>query len=115
MLCDRYIDSTRAYQGGAGGLADAEIMALHQLGAGLMPDRTLYLKLPLHLGAERALARDQGRLDRFGSRGSEYHVRLGVAFDNMTMAEPDRITGVDASGSAEKVTGRLLAALADLL
>ncbi len=115
VLCDRYIDSTRAYQGGAGGLPDAEIMELHRLGAGLMPDRTLYLKLPLKLGADRAFERDQGREDRFGSRGPEYHARLGVAFDKMMMAEPNRITGVDAAGAPEEVTARLLAALSDLI
>lgn len=115
VLCDRYLDSTRAYQGGAGGLPDADILALHKLGAGLMPERTFYLKLPLQLGAERALERDQGHEDRFGARGLEYHARLGAAFDDMMIAEPQRITGIDASGTPEDVTARLLEALADLL
>jgi dTMP kinase len=114
VLCDRYIDSTRAYQGGAGGLLDADIMELHRQGAGLMPDRTLYLKLAPRVGADRAFARDQGREDRFGARGPDYHARLGAAFDTMMRAEPDRIIGIDASGSPAEVTERLLAAVSDL-
>lgn len=116
VVCDRFIDSTRAYQGGAGGVSDADIMMLHGFGSGgLLPDRTLYLKLPLNLGAERAFERDQGRADRFGARGPDYHARLGVAFDQLMMAEPHRIIGIDASGAPEVVTARLLAALDDLL
>ena len=66
VLCDRFIDSTRAYQGGAGGLSDSDIMALHGVGsAGLMPDRTLVLTLDLDQAAGRAEARDGGKADRF--------------------------------------------------
>ena len=62
VLCDRYIDSTRAYQAGASGLADEDIMAAHRIGSqGLMPDRTLLLSLPLDIAAERAAARDAAR------------------------------------------------------
>ncbi len=115
VLCDRYIDSTRAYQGGAGGLADEEIMALHKLGAGLMPDCTLLLALPPEAAQSRADVRDNGKPDRFGAQGADYHARVAAAFNGFAAAEPERICTIDAAGPADAVTARLLAALSDLL
>ena len=116
VICDRFIDSTRAYQGGAGGVSDAEIMALHEVGSeGLLPDRTLLLALDPHEAASRAFDRDKGRGDRFGERGAEYHARLTMAFEKFAAAEPHRFYRIDASGVAKVVTDRLLAALDDLL
>ena len=116
VLCDRYIDSTRAYQGGAGGMNDADIMTLHRLGAALMPDRTLYLKLDVTVGNYRAMVRDgEFFADRFASQSSGYHAKLNLAFDHLASAEPQRIIGVDASGTPDEVTARLLNALDDLL
>jgi dTMP kinase len=116
VLCDRFIDSTRAYQGGAGGVSDDEIMALHGFGSGgLLPDRTLLMWLPPKEAASRAYDRDQGRGDRFGEKGAAYHARLTAAFENMALAEPDRFKIIDADGAAEAVTERLLAAIDDLL
>ena len=116
VLCDRFIDSTRAYQGGAGGLSDDDIMMLHGFGReGLMPDRTFYLQLMIEEGAARAKHRDEGRGDRFADRGEHYHARLVLAFDVISHREPKRVRPIDASGAAEKVTARLLAGLTDLL
>ena len=116
VICDRFIDSTRAYQGGAGGLNDVDILALHAIGSdGLMPDRTLLLSLPAEQAARRASARADGNDDRFGSRDDAYHARLGTAFTTFATADPDRFRTIDASGDADAVTSRLLAALSDLL
>ncbi len=116
VLCDRYIDSTRAYQGGAGGLSDADIMRLHDFGSeGLMPDRTLYLKLLIDEGMARAHSRDDGRGDRFAERGATYHAQLICAFDRFASAEPQRFAAIDAAGAPDQITARLLAALQDLL
>ncbi len=115
VLCDRYIDSTRAYQGGAGGIADAEIMALHRLGAGLMPDRTLLLSMPIFEASARVISRDGEKADRFAAKEARYFDVVAAAFDRFTVAEPQRLRAVDASGTPEKVTDRLLAALSDLL
>jgi dTMP kinase len=115
VICDRFIDSTRAYQGGAGGLADDEIMALHAVGSrGLMPDRTLLLVLPTDEAAIRAAERDGGRPDRFGARDADYHARLAKAFEALAVKEADRIRVVAADGSAEDVTQALMAQLSDL-
>lgn len=116
VLCDRFIDSTRAYQGGAGGISDAEIMTLHGFGSGgLLPDRTLLLALAQGEAATRASARDGATSDRFGEKSSDYHARLGAAFEAFAAAEPGRFRRIDADGAADAVTERLLAALVDLL
>ncbi|MGD9811348.1 MAG: dTMP kinase [Sphingobium sp.] len=116
VLCDRYIDSTRAYQAGASGLSDDDVMAAHRVGsAGLMPHRTLLLTLPLEEAAARATARDAGRADRFGARGKDFHERVNAAFLRYADEEPDRFRRVDASGSPQEVEARIMAALADWL
>lgn len=116
VLSDRFIDSNRAYQGGASGLADTDILALHKLGSeGLLPDRTLVLQLPEKDAETRAAARDAGAPDRFGARDSTFHRKVAAAFERYAVAEPNRIRLIDASGNADTVTERLLDALADLL
>jgi dTMP kinase len=116
VICDRFIDSTRAYQGGAGGVSDDDILALHRVGSeGLMPDRTLLMWLPPEEAASRAFDRDEGRGDRFGDKGPEYHARLMVAFEDFAVADKKRIRIVNVVGVADEVTDSLLAALGDLL
>ena len=115
VICDRYIDSTRAYQG-AQGIEDAAILALHGFGSrGLLPDRTLVLDLPDGAGHARSLERDGGAADRFGARGPAFHAAVAAQFRRIAAAEPDRVRLVDASGSVDDVTASLMGALADLL
>ncbi len=114
VLSDRFLDSSLAYQGGAGGVGEAAIRQLHAIGSGgLLPDRTLLLSLPD--GADRARLRDGGAADRIGGRGEAYHSDVPSAFDRLAGAEPDRFRTIDSSGLPETVTDRLLAALEDLL
>ncbi len=114
VLSDRFLDSSLAYQGGAGGVGEAAIRQLHAIGSGgLLPDRTLLLSLPD--GADRARLRDGGAADRIGGRGEAYHSDVTSAFDRLAGAEPDRFRTIDSSGLPETVTDRLLAALEDLL
>lgn len=116
VLCDRFLDSSLAYQGGAAGLGTDAVRRLHDFGSrGFMPDRTLILDLPSQAAAERACARDRGGADRIGARHGAYHAQVATAFRGLAEAEPDRIRMVDASGSPEEVTARLVAALSDLL
>ena len=116
VICDRFIDSTRAYQGGAGEIYDDEIMALHRLGSGgLMPDRTLLIRLPLELASRRAQERDLGRADRFGARGPAYHGRLTRLFDDIAADDPQRVRVIDATGTVDEVLRRSLVALDDFL
>ena len=116
VLCDRFIDSTRAYQGGAGGVSDDKILQLHGFGSdGLLPDRTLLLALAQNEAATRASLRDGANGDRFGAKSADYHARLGASFEVFAQADPHRFRRIDAEGIVEDVTARLLDALADLL
>jgi dTMP kinase len=116
VICDRFVDSTRAYQGGAGGLSDEDILALHRVGSGgLMPDRTLLLNLPFAEAGKRVEARASGNADRFGARDDAYHAKLLAAFQQMATDEHARFRTIDASGDADAVTQRLFDALGDLL
>lgn len=115
VLCDRFVDSSLAYQGGADGLGEASIRTLHAIGSGgLLPDRTLLLTLPGKEAASRSEARDAGAPDRFGMRDPAYHDRVAAAFRALAEAEPARFRVIDAQGEAAAVTARLLAAIEDL-
>jgi dTMP kinase len=115
VLCDRFVDSSRAYQGGAGGLGDHDIMALHALGSeAFLPDRTLVLTLSPETATKRAALRDAGKADRMGSKSTDYYQRVARSFEDFARAEPDRIKLISAEGSATQVTARLLDAIEDM-
>lgn len=115
VVCDRFVDSTRAYQGGAGGLNDDDILALHRIGSdGLMPDRTLLLQLDPEDAALRAFGRDGGAKDRFAVQPLEYHLRVASRFLDMAAAEPERFRLVSATGDPSEITDRLVAEIEDL-
>ncbi len=115
VICDRFIDSTRAYQGGAGGVSDDEIMALHGFGSeGLLPDRTLLFALPPTDGIARATLRDGAGADRFAARGLDFARVLDAAFARIAADDPARYRVIDASGSVETVTAASMTALNDL-
>lgn len=114
VLSDRFVDSSLAYQGGAGGLGLEAVRAINAFGiSGWFPDRTLVLALAQ--GGARARARDTNGSDRIGGRPDNYHQKVDLAFRQIAAEEPERVRIVDASGSPEEVTRRLLDALADLL
>jgi dTMP kinase len=116
VICDRFIDSTRAYQGGAGGVSDNDILALHKVGSGgLMPDRTLLMRLSTSEAATRAQLRDNGKTDRFGLRDAEYHQKLSDRFADIAKRSTDRFRIIDAIGSTDEVARRMAAAVEDLL
>lgn len=114
VLSDRFIDSSLAYQGGAGGLGMEDVRAINAFGmAEWFPDRTLVLMLAE--GGERARARDGDSPDRIGGRPGEYHDAVASAFRQIAEQEPERVRIVDASGTPDQVTARLIAELEDLL
>jgi dTMP kinase len=114
VLSDRFIDSSLAYQGGAGGLGIEAVRAINTFGIDdCVPDRTLILALAE--GGARARARDNEESDRIGGRPEGYHQKVDLAFRLIAAEEPGRVRIVDASGSPDQVTQRLLDELADLL
>jgi len=107
VICDRYIDSTRAYQGRAGGV-DAELIeALERTIVGdTMPSLTLVMDLDADEGLDRAEIREQisaENEDRFEAKGVSFHRELRAAFLAIAQREPDRCVVVDAAGEKEQV------------
>ena len=116
VLCDRFLDSSLAYQGGAGGIGMSDVIQLHRIGSlGLLPDRTLLLDMPVDAASSRQNARDDGKPDRMGRKSGGYHDDVAAAFRSLAVQNPDRYRAIDADGTPAEVTERLLAALADLL
>jgi dTMP kinase len=114
VISDRFVDSSLAYQGGAGGLGIEAVRAINAFAIGdCFPDRTLVLVA--EQGGERARVRDNGADDRIGGRPAEYHRKVDAAFRLLAAEEPGRVRLVDASGDVDDVTRRLLDAIADLL
>ena len=116
VICDRFVDSSRAYQGGGGGLTDADVIELHRIGSqGLLPDLTLLVDVSPAVAAARLAKRDSGAADRIGGRGAAYHAAVAAAFVRFAEAEPERFARIDGDESAEAVHAAVLAALARLL
>lgn len=114
VLSDRFVDSSLAYQGGAGELGLEAVRAINAFGiGGWFPDRTLVLALAQ--GGARARARDNEGSDRIGGRPENYHQKVDLAFRQIAAEEPERVRIIDASGSPEEVTSRLVDAIRDLL
>lgn len=106
VLCDRFTDSTRAYQGAAGGLDPGLLHSLERVVVGsLAPDLTLILDLDPELGFKRAAERaGEGAVpDRFEAEALGFHRRLRQAFAEIAAAEPGRCALIDASRDADEV------------
>jgi dTMP kinase len=110
ILCDRYTDSTLAYQGYGRGLDRDAIATLARLATGgLEPHLTFWLDLPVAVCRERAAER--GRQDRMEAAGDRFFERLHQGFRDLAVAHPERIVRIDALGDAETVAQRVRAAL----
>ncbi len=116
VVCDRFADSTRAYQGAGGGAPAALIAALEDqvLGA-TRPDLTLILDLPVEIGLARAAARDSSAETRFEAKGPAFHQRLREGFLAIAQAEPDRCVVLDGAGSIDAVAAAVWRAVAERL
>ncbi len=111
VLCDRYTDSTLAYQGYGRGI---DLDLLRQLNEfanrGVKPDLTLLLDCPVELGLSRTAQRQsnagsaRSREDRFEREKVEFHEKVRAGFLAMARAEPERFRIIDASGSVEQVS-----------
>ncbi len=98
VICDRYVDSSRAYQGAAGALGDEQITALHAIGSGgMLPDLTILLTAAEKDAGERLKARDGDANDAIGGRSASYHQSVNRAFLNFAKNEPERFAVIDGS------------------
>ncbi len=107
VVCDRFADSSRAYQGAGGGVRPDFI---EQVDAGVVgadqPDLTLVFDLPVELGLERAFGRGLFET-RFESKGLAFHRRLRDGFRRVVQDHPERCVLIDASGSPDEVEARV--------
>jgi dTMP kinase len=114
VVSDRFVDSSLAYQGGAGGLGIEAVREVNAFGIGeTFPDRSLVLMLDE--GSARAQARDADGSDRIGGRPVDYHHKVATAFRLIAAEEPVRVRLIDASGDLEQVTERLIHSIQDLM
>lgn len=112
VLCDRFADSTRAYQGHGRGLAPESLETLIALATGgLRPDLTVLLDLPVPLGLERR--RREGEWNRLDAADRHFHERVRLGFQRLAAAEPDRWRVVDASSPVATVAEAVWSAVAE--
>lgn len=116
VVCDRYLDSSRAYQGGGGRLSDDDIMELHRIGsAGLLPDLTIMLQVDEAAVQTRLAARDGDASDRIGGRSLAYHRDVMDRFRGFVAAETSRFMLLDADGTPKEVHADVMLAVAPML
>src|SRR6202045_84727 len=117
VLCDRFSDSTRAYQGRLGKVAPAVLNAMERVTIGdLKPDLTIILDVPVEVGMQRAAnRRGTGTPDRFESEDVKFHQELRDAYRQIAAAEPQRRVLIDASGDPDTVAAQVWTALRDHL
>jgi dTMP kinase len=108
VVCDRFADSTTAYQGYGRGLDLDMIRSLHEVAVcGRWPDLTLLLDLPVRDGFERTRKRAEGS-DRMEDAGLEFHNKVRSGYLALAVAEPWRVRAVRADGSPDEVSVRIL-------
>jgi dTMP kinase len=113
VVCDRFADSTRAYQGAGGGASPALIDALErEMRAQCWPDLTLIFDLDVQAGLARAVGRAGGET-RFESKGLGFHERLRGAFLAIAAAEPRRCVLIDASAEPDAVEAEVWGAVSE--
>lgn len=113
VVCDRYYDSTYAYQAGGRGIVQELVRRANALGScGRVPDATVVFDLEPQVAWARATA---GGADRLEAAGLSFQEKVRAAYRQLAVEEPARVRVVDAEGTVEEVNARLCAALADVL
>jgi dTMP kinase len=117
VLCDRFSDSTRAYQGRLGQVSTGVLNAMQRVTIGdLKPDLTIILDIPVEVGMQRAAARrGKGVPDRFEAEDLQFHQDLREAYKQIAADEPQRCVLIDANADADAVAAQVWQALRDHL
>jgi dTMP kinase len=114
VICARFADSTRAYQGYGGGLSLDDLRRLEEIATdGLEPDLTILLDVPVEVGLDRKAPHDRTRFET--SYDLAFHRRVRDGFLKMAVAEPGRFVVLDATASADAVAARIERAVGRLL
>lgn len=106
VICDRFADSTRVYQGAARAELRSMVDALHSLMIGIEPDLTLILDMDPQIALARGLARRSGE-DRFEDMGADFQARVLAGFRELARAEPDRCRIIDANRSEQDISAEI--------
>lgn len=115
VICDRFIDSTRVYQGALGNVDPRLIRSLERLVVGPnMPDLTLVLDLDPNIGLTRVTTRGEAS-NRFEDENFEFHKQLRAAYRDVAEREPDRCVLIDADANQDVVAVRVWMAVSDRL
>jgi dTMP kinase len=114
VVLDRFVDSSLAYQGAGRALGIDAVRAINAFGTnGLVPDRTLLLRIDPGVG--RARSRERGApTDRLEQQPDDFFARIAAAYDDLARSEPDRIRVIDADQPPDAVLAQALAAIDDL-
>ena len=117
VLCDRFFDSTRAYQGRLGQVSPGVLNAMQRVTIGdLKPDLTFILDVPVEIGLQRAAARrGNGAPDRFEAEDVKFHQDLREAYKQIAAEDPERCVLIDATATPDAVSARIWRALRDHL
>ncbi|WP_420971635.1 dTMP kinase [Bradyrhizobium sp. B120] len=117
VLCDRFFDSTRAYQGQLGQVSPGLVNAMQRVTIGdLKPDLTFILDVPVEVGLQRAaLRRGNATADRFEAEGIKFHQDLRDAYRRIAADDPQRCVLIDATADPDTVAARIWAALREHL
>ena len=109
VLCDRFYDSTTAYQGAGRGLGEIEWMVdFHaKVTGGLVPDRTYLLAVPIDHALERRKGRGEGSEDRMEQTGSAFFERVVKAYSDLTVRYPDRFLTLDGTDAVVVLHDRI--------
>jgi dTMP kinase len=109
VLCDRFIDSTRVYQGALGGVDRAFIHGLERLTVGdTRPDLTFVLDVPAKTGLKRAAKRrGKAAADRFETEALDFHQKLSEAYRDLAKAEPERCVLINARSSKDEIAEQI--------
>ncbi|MFC6260797.1 dTMP kinase [Levilactobacillus fujinensis] len=111
VLCDRYVDSSVAYQGAGRQIGEAEVARMNEFATGgLLPDLTIYFDVPAAVGLKRIQAhRQPDKVDRLDVEQEAFHDRVRAAYLRLQAAHPERIKLIDATQAPDQVVAQALA------
>lgn len=117
VLCDRFFDSTRAYQGRLGQVSPDVLNAMQRVTIGdLKPDLTIILDIPVEIGLKRAAARrGSGAADRFEAEDVQFHQDLRDAYKQIATEDPQRCVLIDANADVDTVAAHIWSAVREHL
>jgi dTMP kinase len=108
VLCDRFTDASRAYQGGGRRLGETAVDVLHDRFVGLEPDRTYLLDCPVEVAMARVSARNGGDRDRIEREDDGFHDRVGASYRRRAKKEPKRFLVLDATKDPDQICAEIM-------